>query len=291
MKMKCLFCRSDGPFQTREHIIPESLGNDDLILDGQVCDACQNYFGKEVESYVLEKTSFAAWRAMLGIRTKSGKLPRVDMSQPKAAKGRIPDKHPAHDDGVIFDARPDGSHTFEISSRQMRDEIRSGARSQFRFVMTPKVLSMTGRFLGKIAIELLCLDDPSLARSPQFDDIRSYARRGTILDIWPLFHFSSGRLQDLVWLEPTVDGLMKEEVLCYSYDIFHAAGLIATHSQYTLLRFTIGTDNWVICLNDRYPHPVIREQFKGKELKLIWYSREELANNSMQATPNGAPDG
>jgi len=278
MRMNCLFCQSSGPFLTREHIIPESLGNDDLILDGHVCDACQNYFGKEVERYVLGKTSFAAWRAMLGIRTKSSNLPRVDISQPKAAKGRLPDKHPFHDDDVIIQARPNGGHTFEIRSKQIWQEIQSGSRSGFNFVMTPKVLCMTGRFLGKIGLELLCLDDPDLARAQQFDDMRSYARQGTTLDIWPLFHFSAGRLEDLIWLEPIVDGLMKEEVLCYSYAIFHADGLIATQSRYTLLRFTIGTDNWVICLNDRYPHPIIKEQFKGEELKLIWYSREELAN-------------
>ena len=273
--MNCLFCKSDGPFRTREHIIPESLGNDDLILEGHVCDACQNYFGKEVESYVLAKTSFAAWRAILGIQAKSGKLPRIDMSQPKGAKGRLRDKHPMHDDGVILEACPDGNHAVEITSEQMREEIRSGSRSQFRFVMTPKVLCMTGRFLGKIGLELLCLDDPDLARTPEYDDVRHFSRRGTTRDLWPLFHFSAGRLEELVWLEPTVEGL-KERVLCYSYAVFNADGIIASHSRYTLLRFTIGTDNWVICLNNRFPPPIIREQFKGQEMKLIWYSSEEM---------------
>jgi hypothetical protein len=279
MKIHCLFCKSSGPFRTQEHIIPESLGNDDLILKGYVCDACQNYFGKEVESYVLGKTSFAAWRAMLGIRTKSGGLPRVDLSQPKKDKGRLSDKHSAHDDGVILEADSDGNCAFEIESNQMREDIRSGARTQFKFVMTPKVLCMTGRFLGKVGLEILCLDDPQLAYTPEFDDIRNYARGGTTSDIWPLFHFSNGRIEDLIWLEPTIGGF-KEEVLCYSYALFHADGIVAKHSQYTLLRFTIGTDNWVICLNDRYPHPIIREQFKDHDLKLIWYSRDEVSNKS-----------
>jgi hypothetical protein len=274
MRISCLFCKSDGPFKTQEHIIPESLGNDDLILNGHVCDTCQNYFGKEVENYVLGKTSFAAWRAILGIKTKSGRLPRVDLSQPKSANGRFPDKHPAHDD-VIFKANLDGSCDFEIKSEQVLTEILSGSRRQFQFVMTPKVLCMTGRFLGKIGLELLCLKDPDLARTPEFDDMRNYARRGTILDIWPLFHFLDGQIKDLVWLEPTVEGF-KEEILCFSYAIFNVDGLIAPYNRYTLLRFTIGTDNWVICLNDRYPHPIIRNQFKGHELKLIWYSMEEL---------------
>ena len=55
----CLFCKLESPATTKEHIIPESLGNDDLLLSGEVCDKCQNYFGKEVESYVLAKTPLA----------------------------------------------------------------------------------------------------------------------------------------------------------------------------------------------------------------------------------------
>jgi len=281
--MSCLFCNSKGSFSTQEHVVPESLGNDDLILDGHVCDVCQNYFGKEVEEYVLGKTPFATWRAMLGIRTKTGRLPRIETSQPKRAKSRLPDKHSFHDDGLVFEAQPDGTGTVEITSEKIREEILTGSRSAFHFVMTPKVLCMIGRFLGKIGLELLCLDAPDSARGSQYDDIRNYARRGAIVDIWPLFHFSAGKMEDLVWLKPALDGV-REEVLCYSYALFSTDGMIANHSQYTLLRFTIGTDNWVICLNDRYPHPIIREQFKGQELKLIWYSPQELANKSTQRT-------
>lgn len=277
--MNCLFCNSKGPFSTHEHVVPESLGNDDLILDGQVCDVCQNYFGKEVEQYVLGKTPFAAWRAMLGIRTKTGRLPRIDMSQPKSAKGRLPDKHSLHDNGVVFEAQPDGTETIEITSQKLREEFLTGSSLVLHFVMTPKVLCMIGRFLGKIGLELLCLDAPDSAREPQYNDIRNYARCGATLDIWPLFHFSAGKIENLVWRKPVVGGI-REQVLCYSYALFRVNGMIADHSQYTLLRFTIGTDNWVICLNDRYPHPIIREQFKSQELKLIWYSRQELANRS-----------
>jgi hypothetical protein len=79
----CLYCRSSGLFSTREHAVPESLGNDDLILSGQVCDACQRYFGKEVEKYVLAKTPLAVWRVLLQIRTKKG----AASSQYRAAPG------------------------------------------------------------------------------------------------------------------------------------------------------------------------------------------------------------
>ena len=69
---KCLFCNKEGPFSSPEHIIPEALGNDDLILVEEVCDNCNQYFGKEIEKFVLGKTPFAFWRTYLGIRKKNG---------------------------------------------------------------------------------------------------------------------------------------------------------------------------------------------------------------------------
>ena len=40
--MKCIFCSEKGPYNTVEHIIPESLGNDDTLLANCVCDKCQD---------------------------------------------------------------------------------------------------------------------------------------------------------------------------------------------------------------------------------------------------------
>lgn len=87
----CLYCRSDGPFSTQEHVIPESLGNDDLALVGEVCDVCQRYFGKEVERYVLDKTPLAVLRVLLQLPTKKGRQPSVDIRQQREEKGTIPD--------------------------------------------------------------------------------------------------------------------------------------------------------------------------------------------------------
>lgn len=80
--MNCIFCDSTGPFTTREHIIPESLDNDDLIITGSVCDSCQNYFGKEVEKFVLSKTPFAFWKVIYSIKAKKGVVASVGLSLP-----------------------------------------------------------------------------------------------------------------------------------------------------------------------------------------------------------------
>lgn len=259
----CLFCRSSGPFSTIEHVIPESLGNDDLVLTGEVCDACQAYFGKEIEQFILSKSPIAFWRTWLGIRTKKGKLPSVDLSQPKRPKGILPATHPLHDNGVGFAAHDDGSTSVDIDDPQIVADILAGRRSSFQFVLSPKVLHMLARFLLKVGVELLASHDRAAARSSEFDDARAHARFGSGDRLWPIFHSSSGRLSDLRRLDCT-EHHVDEHVLCYEYALLSI-------DEYTLLRFKIGMDVWVISLAARYPDPRIRSAFPGEELRLLWY--------------------
>lgn len=227
----CLFCKAQSPATTVEHIIPESLGNDDLLLSGEVCDKCQNYFGKEVENYVLTKTPLAFWRSFLGIRTKRGELPYVDLSQPKQSKGVWKDHHAAHDNGVCFAFGEDGTALFDVACPQMRNDILEGDKNRFNFVFTPKVLFMLGRFMLKVGLELVCLDDSSRARAALFDAARRYARTGSMNDLWPLFHFSEGKPSDLRKIEYDFHGPV-ERFTCYSYRLFEAAGVIETGQPY-----------------------------------------------------------
>jgi hypothetical protein len=265
--LECIFCLSEGPFSSVEHIIPESLGNDDLILRGEVCDSCQKYFGKEIELFVLGKTPLAFWRTYLGIKTKKGKNPQVDLSQPATQKGSLPSVHDRHDN-VGFTYYEDGSVSIDITNPQILREILEGERNQFVFVFTPKVLHVFGRFLCKVGIELLCLRDRNLARSKDLDKARRYARFGEFDGLWPIFHFSKGTIDDLKELR--IDDLgFEEEVKCYSYFLFEY------QKNYLLFLFSMGTDYWVVSLNDPFPTPVIREAFPDNKLELIWYSKEQ----------------
>lgn len=173
----CLFCKSEGPYSSVEHIIPESLGNDDLILKEEVCDHCNSYFGKEVERYVLDKTPLAFWRTFLSIRTKRDKESSVDISQPNEQKGVFPSVHPDHDD-VEFTSHKDSSVSVDIHDDGVVREILNEKKLEFQVVMTPKMLQMLGRFLCKVGLELLCSEDPAKARSSEFDAARRYARGG-----------------------------------------------------------------------------------------------------------------
>ena len=259
----CLFCRSSGPFSTVEHIVPESLGNDELVLRNEICDGCQSYFGTKIERFVLSNTPFAFWRTLLGIRSKSGRLPSVNLSQPSQEKGVIPAIHELHDDGVGFTAHEDGSASIDIDNPQFIREILAGERHAFSFVFTPKVVHMISRFLLKIGIELLAHKNPEWARSRQFDDAREHARFGSGDRLWPLFHSQHSNLKDLRHYERDEQGLF-EHVLCYSYQLLET-------DKYVVFIFDFGTDRWAVSLSHRYPDSDILSAFSGDNMKMIWY--------------------
>jgi hypothetical protein len=74
---RCIFCKTDSAKSTFvEHILPESLGNHDIVLPkGMVCDQCNNYFSKEIESPVLNSGIIRAIRNSLQIPSKKGRIP------------------------------------------------------------------------------------------------------------------------------------------------------------------------------------------------------------------------
>ena len=78
----CIFCKSsDGPFKSREHIVPESLGNTTAILEpGIVCDLCNNGPLAVVDKYLLEQEYIDFMRVWLNIPNKSGIVPEARTS-------------------------------------------------------------------------------------------------------------------------------------------------------------------------------------------------------------------
>jgi hypothetical protein len=76
-RLCCLFClKSDGGFTSREHALPESLGNQDLILPpGVVCDRCNTTTLSELDQLLCDFFPIKMRRTMLGIESKAGKVP------------------------------------------------------------------------------------------------------------------------------------------------------------------------------------------------------------------------
>ncbi len=265
----CLFCKNDGPFLRPEHIIPEALGNNNLILTNEVCDKCNQFFGSKIESFVLNKTPLAFWRTYLGIRKKKNKLPHVELSQPLQKKGRFPSVHKHHDNFVGFTYHDDNSVSVDIGDDRIVNEIMSGKRNQFKFVFTPEVLFKMGRFFLKVGLELVCLSDSLRSRSEGFSQARRFARFGDFEGLWPIFHYQSRSLKDLKVNYVDAESIA-EEVFCYQYQ------LLDLEDKHVLSVLTVGTDTWVVCLNNPYPTPAILSAFPNENLELIWYSPEEI---------------
>ena len=269
LTMNCLFCRSNGPFATSEHIIPESLGNTDLVISGHVCDACQNYFGREIENFVLSKTPFGLWRVLLRIPRKDGKLPTIDLSIPKLQR-ILPIWSEHHDNRIGLTAHEDGSVSLDIDDPAIVKELLSRERDYIQFVFSPKHLEQIGRLLGKICLELLCLYDPYLARSAQFDKLRNYVRRGVTKEIWPIFYANKGNLKDLIRqrAQPSdVDG----ETQLYEYTVQWV-------EPYWIFSLHLGVDLWVLYMNDSRPSPIVKEVYPGLDWKPLWYPRDSWTN-------------
>ncbi len=63
-----------------EHIIPESLGNDQLVINsGHICDKCNNYFATHIENQFLNFETVKILRSIHNIISKKGKIPDLEI--------------------------------------------------------------------------------------------------------------------------------------------------------------------------------------------------------------------
>jgi hypothetical protein len=79
---RCIYCSDiEGSFTSEEHIIPESLGNDELILPkGFVCDACNNDVLSDLDNALIRFEPVAYFQVMYVPYTKAGKFPKASFS-------------------------------------------------------------------------------------------------------------------------------------------------------------------------------------------------------------------
>lgn len=69
----CIVCNNLNDAKSIEHIVPESFGNKDYVMEkGKICDECNERFSK-FEEKALSNSIFTMERARLGVKTKKGK--------------------------------------------------------------------------------------------------------------------------------------------------------------------------------------------------------------------------
>jgi hypothetical protein len=158
----CLFCRrTRGPFSRVEHVVPESLGNDDTFLPaGFVCDPCNQYFGSKVESRVLASPPFNVERVAQAIRTKKGRLPWYDGPEYALVSTGY------WDQALVFD-KGDPERAWRAIARGVISSDTPIGYGEF-----------LARFLIKVGLELLVWAENTDPYASDFDAARRCARFG-----------------------------------------------------------------------------------------------------------------
>lgn len=186
--MHCIFCKNKSDdSKSREHIVPESLGNEQHILPlGWVCDSCNNYFSRKVEAPFLDTWYGTTSRFEMGIPNKKGKIPIVTGFHPRShlKVNLMIDK-----DGMSIFAKNQKDESLFINS------IREQEKGSICIPPAgdPELNYETARFIGKIALEILaykCMDvedgNEQLVNKVELDELRNYVRQGKPGFVWPI---------------------------------------------------------------------------------------------------------
>lgn len=188
--MRCLFCKEHSDLSISiEHIIPESLGNEDHILPpGWVCDLCNNYFSKKVEKPFLENHYSVESKFRRMVANKKGRYPilqGVHLQSSSKIDISYKDNDPRKGIEVGF------SEKGRIRLLEMKP-VEQGTLI-VPHVPEPCNDTTTARFIAKIGLEVLAFrlkDVPGaneeLVGKPELDEIRVYARRGLPQIAWPI---------------------------------------------------------------------------------------------------------
>jgi hypothetical protein len=146
---KCIYCLSTtANFKSEEHIFPESLGNDELVLPkGYVCDRCNNGIIARLDNALIKFDPIAFLWVQLVPHTKDGSLPKanfqnmsMERTSPTHIKISVKDKT-----GGIKNKTPMGDDWYSFSLNVRGKPV------------TQKSIKMLGRALFKIALGIVAL--------------------------------------------------------------------------------------------------------------------------------------
>jgi hypothetical protein len=244
MKRGCLFCGSDGPYNTVEHPIPESLGNTEYVLKDAVCDGCQAFFGTKIERPALEKTQLGVWRTHLGIPTKKGVMPSADTRPPRSLGpfGKLAKERQA---GFTMKYGGDARVQVDILPLDAATVTNDGKRIELNVALTPWHVSILGRFFGKMALGCMALNGDDDAWQERFDPLRRYARNGSATSLWPVYLKSSGRMDGFVRVYEE-NGQVVQTLEC-------CTGSFVQHGKALFFAFEMGPECYLLRMDSAKP--------------------------------------
>jgi hypothetical protein len=80
---RCIYCLSDdGSFTSVEHVLPEAMGNQEVVLpQGVVCDRCNNETLSRLDQYFIEQDAIKLLIVFFVPLTKKGRYPTASNQQ------------------------------------------------------------------------------------------------------------------------------------------------------------------------------------------------------------------
>ena len=167
-----MFCRrGDGGWTSREHVIPESMGNTELILPpGVVCGRCNSGVLSEVDQALCDFPAVSWTRTLLGVVNKSGKVPVVRASEGTLTYSETPDGPDAA--MIRVDHRAGGPEILRETARHPDGRVELQMKVSGGKRMTRRYAAMLSRALLKSALEAAWIDHGPAVLEPRFDHVR-----------------------------------------------------------------------------------------------------------------------
>ena len=186
--MRCLFCKDDSSTsRSREHIVPESLGNTEYVLEpGVVCDRCNNYLAREVEKPILDSLYFKERRFRAIVPNKRGRVLPLDGFHLQTST-RV-QAYADTGEGISV-----GAHA-EVDEARFIKLLQGQSHGTFVFPMAaPPGERDLARFVGKVGLEAMAsrlirggFSHEELIDKSELDELRNFVRRGSGPRQWAL---------------------------------------------------------------------------------------------------------
>jgi len=158
---RCIFCLSSGgSFTAPEHVLPEGLGNKELILPpGVVCDTCNNGPLSVCDQALLDFTPIALVRVSRGVRSKTGGFPSVKLGN-----------------ATVRQISPDNVGVWVHSSKALTRTPGGFRANLLGHPMTSRYVGRATRFLFKATLEFVYVDlGQAETLSAKYNEVRRIA--------------------------------------------------------------------------------------------------------------------
>lgn len=125
---QCIYCKSrDGDFQSEEHVIPESLGGDEVVLRDAVCRECNNRLSV-LDQVLQDFEPVAMLRTLFGPLTKKGKFSQArfrEVDVQKVSPREIVFNEKGSRPAMTWEEAPDGTFkgSMTVTGRRPFDPV------------------------------------------------------------------------------------------------------------------------------------------------------------------------